>query len=337
MRERLSAAFDRFIDVRTKSDRDVALLSRDLQIDIAVDMKGFTKDSRPGIFAHRAAAIQVNFLGYPGSMGARYIDYIIADRTLIPEASRPCYSEKVVYLPDSYQVNDARRPPPAPAPARALLNLPGDAFVFCCFNSSYKMTAGVFDSWMRILAKTGRSVLWLLVNGASTAANLRNAAEARGVDASRLIFAPFTQPAQHLSRLGAADLFLDTFPCNAHTTASDALWAGVPVVTRLGESFASRVAGSLLHGIGLSELITTSVEQYEEVATALADNPGLLSKVKMKLLGNRPTASLFNTGLFTGRLEDAYRQMYRRHHSGLEPEDIHVAGRNERGGPQPPG
>ena len=324
MRTRLAAAFDRFVDVRTHSDSEVAQLSRQLEIDIAVDLKGFTQNPRPGIFSHRAAPLQVNYLGYPGTMGAPYIDYLIADRTLIPEEARNQYQEKIVYLPNSYQANDRKRPIAEPTLSRAELGLQATGFVFCCFNASYKITPASFAGWMRILRQTEGSVLWLLDDNATAANNLRTEAEARGVSAARLIFAPRMPLAQHLARHRAADLFLDTLPCNAHTTASDALWAGLPVLTRTGESFAARVAASLLNAIGLPELIATTQDQYEALAIELASNPARLARLREALSNNRLSAPLFDTTLFTRHIEDAYTQMYQRYQADLPPEHILV-------------
>ncbi|HEY4446283.1 MAG TPA: tetratricopeptide repeat protein [Steroidobacteraceae bacterium] len=325
MRQRLSAAFDRFLDVRTSSDREVAQVSREMDIDIAVDLKGFTQHARHGIFANRAAPVQVNYLGYPGTMGASYMDYIIADRTLIPQQSLPHYTEKVVYLPNSYQVNDRRRQIADRQFSRAELGLPAAGFVFCCFNNSYKITPQTFDSWMRILERVERSVLWLLEDNRTAANNLRREAQARGVSAARLIFAPRMPLPEHLARHRAADLFIDTLPCNAHTTASDALWAGLPVLTRQGESFAARVAASLLNAIGLPELITTTQEQYEARAIELGASPGRSAHLRRTLSENRLTAPLFDTELFTRHIEDAYTQMYERLRAGLNPDHIKVA------------
>jgi predicted O-linked N-acetylglucosamine transferase (SPINDLY family) len=324
MRERVSSSFDQFIDVQNKSDKDVALLSRNIGIDIAIDLKGFTKDGRIGIFFHRAAPIQVNYLGYPGTAGAAYIDYIIADRTLIPENSQQHYSEKIVYLPNSYQVNDRKREIAEKIFSRESLGLPKTDFVFCCFNNNYKITPSTFSSWMRILKKVNGSVLWLLEDNTTAANNLRKEAHAKGVDSQRLIFATRMPPADHLARHHAADLFLDTLPCNAHTTASDALWSGLPVLTCMGESFASRVAASLLNAIGLPELITNSQEQYEALAIELAFNPEKLGTIKQRLDKNRLTFPLFDTDLLTKHLEAAYTQMYERYHADLPPEHFHV-------------
>ena len=325
MRERLLNAFDRFVDVRLRSDREAAQISRDLEIDIAVDLKGFTQDARPGIFAHRAAPIQLNYLGYPGTMGADFIDYMVADQVLIPEESRGYYAEKVVYLPNSYQVNDRKRAIAEGDLSRAQLGLAPGSFIFCCFNSPYKINASTFDSWMRILRQTADSSLWLYTDNQITAGNLRKEAERRGVSGSRIIFAQPTSMAHHLARYRAADLFLDTFPCGAHTTASDALWAGLPVLTRLGESLPSRVAASLLHAIGLPELVTGTAKQYEDLAVEMATDPHRMTMTRGKLLANRLTTPLFNAELSTRHLERAYRQMYDRYHAGLSPVAIHVS------------
>jgi protein O-GlcNAc transferase len=325
MRVRLSAAFDQFLDVSAKSDREIAEVSRELEIDIAVDLKGFTQDDRHRIFSYRAAPIQVNYLGYPGTTAAQCIDYIVADRTIIPEESRLYYSEKVVYLPNSYQVNDRQRQIADREFSRTELGLPPVGFVFCCFNNAYKITPDTFDGWMRIVTQVDGSVLWLLEDNRTAAQNLRGEAGTRGVNPARLIFAPRIPSSEHLARHRAADLFLDTLPCNAHTTASDALWAGLPVLTRMGESFAARVAASLLNAVGLPELVTTTREQYETLAIDLAANPGRLATIAEKLRRNRLAAPLFDTELFARHLEDAYTQMYDRYQAGLNPDEIHVA------------
>jgi predicted O-linked N-acetylglucosamine transferase (SPINDLY family) len=263
IRKRLIAAFNRFIDVRDRSDRQIADLARSLEIDIAIDLKGFTGDNRVEIFAHRAAPIQVNYLGYPGTMAAKFIDYIIADKVLIPESHKSEYSEKVVYLLDSYQPNDASREIAVNQYKRASCSLPEQGFVFCCFNNSYKITPDVFDCWMRVLKQAPDSVLWLFAKNRAAVENLRREAQIRAVDPARLIFATYLPWPEHLARHRLADLFLDTLPYNAHTTASDALWAGLPVLTQIGETFAGRVAASLLTAIGLPELITSSQAEYE--------------------------------------------------------------------------
>jgi predicted O-linked N-acetylglucosamine transferase (SPINDLY family) len=324
MRQRVMRSFDRFYDVRNSSDKDVALLCRSLEVSIAVDLSGFTKNNRTDIFAFKAAPIHVNYLGYPGTMGAKYIDYIIADAILIPEYSRQHYSEKIVYLPNSYQVNDAKRAISDKVLTRAELGLPPTVFVFCCFNNSFKITPHVFDGWMRILKKVEGGVLWLLEDNAKAASNLKKEAGARGVDAERLIFAKRLPLAEHMARHQLADLFLDTLPYNAHTTASDALWAGLPVLTCIGESFAGRVAASLLNAIHLSELITNTPEAYEAFAVQLATHPNQLRKIKKKLINNRLTTPLFDTKRFTKHIEAAYTAMYERCLAGLPPADIYV-------------
>jgi len=324
MRRRVAAAFDEFIDVRSRSDREVALLARSLEIDIAVDLKGFTQNARPGIFAFRAAPIQVNYLGYPGTMGAPYFDYLIADATLVPPAHQQHYSERVVYLPNSYQPNDTRRPIADRQFSREALGLPTNGFVFCCFNNSYKIAPATFDTWMRILGRVGGSVLWLLQDNEWATANLKQEAAARRVSADRLVFAPRMPLPEHLARHRAADLFLDTLPCNAHTTASDALWADLPVVTCPGETFAGRVAASLLHAIGLDDLVTESAERYEELAVNLATDARALVQIRQRLADNRLQSPLFDTRLFATHLERAYVAMHDRYRRDLPPEHIRV-------------
>lgn len=324
MRQRLSKAFDEFIEVGDDSDLDVARRSRELAIDIAVDLKGFTQGERAGIFAARAAPIQIGYLGYPGTLGAPYFDYLIADQTIIPAESLPYYSERVIYLPDTYQANDRRRPIAEQRFSRAELGLPPDGFVYCSFNASYKITPPMFDVWMRILARTPGSVLWLLQDSVTVARNLRAEAEARGVDAQRLRFANRLPLAEHLARHRAVDLFLDTLPYNAHTTASDALWAGVPIVTCMGETFASRVAASLLTAVGLPELITSTLAQFEQLAVSLAQDPMRLATLRATLERKRPKAALFDTPRFVRHLESGYTEAYERYRSGAAPSDIVV-------------
>jgi protein O-GlcNAc transferase len=327
MTGRLEPSFDRFVTVGQRSDREVALLLRELEIDIAVDLHGFTRGGRAGVFAQRAAPVQVNYLGYPGTMGAQYMDYIIGDRWVIPEEHRRWYTEKIVYMPDSYQANDARRRIADRAPGRAEAGLPETAFVFCCFNSSYKFSPGLFDIWMRLLRQRNGSVLWLVEDNAAATRNLRREAEQRGVDAGRLIFAPRLKLEDHLARHRLADLFLDTHPCNAHTTASDALWAGLPVITRLGHTFGGRVAASLLAAAGLPELITRSWEEYEELALDLSADSDRLAVLKARLAGSRTTHPLFDTGRYCRHLETAYVTMWERAQRGAAPESFSVGER----------
>jgi protein O-GlcNAc transferase len=315
-RRRLMRAFGRFIDVRTMSDQAIASVLRDLEVDIAVDLKGFTQDARTGIFAHRPVPIQVNYLGYPGTMGADYIDYVVADRVVLPEDLRAGFSERVVYLPDSYQANDASRPIAAATPSRAQAGLPEKGFVFCCFNNSFKITPDVFDVWMRLLRSIDGSTLWLFEGNAAAAVNLRREAVRREIAAERLIFAPRTDAERHLARHRLADLFLDTLHYNAHTTASDALWAGLPVLTCAGATFASRVAASLLTAIGMPELITQSLAEYEALALRLAQDRALLASLREKLARQRERAPLFDTRRFARYIEAAYVGMWERYQRG---------------------
>lgn len=324
MRQRVIDAVDGFHDISGQSDSDAADLARDQRIDIAIDLKGYTGESRLGIFACGVAPIQISFLGYPGSIGADFIDYIVADAVVIPESKRQCYAEKLICLPHSYQVNDAGRPIADHIPGRAALGLPRDAFVFCCFNNNYKITAREFDIWMRLLSKVEGSVLWLLRDNDWAMANLRRQAEQRGIDRQRLVFAERMPTSEHLGRHRHADLFLDTFNCNAHTTASDALWAGLPVVTKAGDGFAARVAASLLHAVGLPELVTDNVEAYERLALDLARDPDRLAAIKATLDRNRLGSPLFDTGLFTRTLEHGYELAFARHRQGLPPDHIIV-------------
>jgi predicted O-linked N-acetylglucosamine transferase (SPINDLY family) len=324
MRHRLEKSFDQFIEVGRKSDIEIAQLSRGLNIDIAVDLKGFTQDSRTGIFANRAAPIQVNYLGYPGTMGADYIDYIIGDKIVIPTESQQYYSEKVIYLPHSYQVNDRKRIISEKKFTRQELGLPDQGIVFCCFNNNYKILPTTFEGWMRILKVVEGSVLWLLQDNSWVAENLKKEAEKQGIAADRLIFAERLPLPEHLARLHQADLFLDTLPYNAHTTTSDALWTGLPVLTLMGQSFASRVAASLLNAIGLPELITSTQEQYEALAIELAINPKKLENINLKLANNRLIAPLFDTPLFTKNLESAYVKMMDLYQTDLEPGHIAI-------------
>ena len=324
MRHRISNAFNQFIDVRFKSDRDIALMSREMGIDIAVDLKGFTENARTDIFSHRAAPIQVNYIGYPGTMAAEYIDYIIADQMIIPTESRKYYYEKVVYLPNSYQVNDRKRIIADKAFTREELGLPKKGFVFCCFNNNFKITPHTFDGWIRILKAVEGSVLWLLEDNTTARINLLKEAKKRGLNPIRLVFAKRMKLPEHLARHCAADLFIDTLPYTAHTTTSDALWAGLPVLTCTGESFASRVAASLLNAIELPELIATTQEQYESIAIELANNPEKLKAIKDKLESNKLTTALFDTPRFTKHIESAYMKMYERYQNDLRPDDIYI-------------
>lgn len=318
-RARVRAAFPEFHDVADLSDLEVARMLRASETDIVVDLKGFTTHCRPGIFAHRAAPIQMNYLGYPGTMGADFIDYIIADHIVIPAGSDRFYSEQVIRLPHSYQVNGRSRGAVGRAPTRHEAELPQDAFVFASFNASYKFNPPMFDCWMRLLQRVPGSVLWLLAPGPSAITNLRAEAARRGVSPDRLIFAPRLASQDHLARHGLADLFLDTLPCNAHTTASDALWAGLPVVTCAGRGLVARVAASLLTAVGLTELITNELEAYEALALDLALNPERLAAVKADLRARVGTAPLFDIDLTRRHIEAAYIAAWERQRRGEPP------------------
>ena len=316
--------FSQFIDVNNKSDSEVALTARQLEIDIAIDLKGYTKDLRTGIFSYRAAPIQVNYLGYPGTMGASYMDYIIADSVLIPESSQQYYSEKIAYLPNSYQANVKDIVISDKVFTRKDMGLPQDVFVFCSFNNNYKITPETFNSWMRILQAVKDSVLWIFKENDFAVENLKKEAELRGVDSSRLYFASRLPVKEHLKRIQMADLFLDTFPYNAHTTASDALRVGLPIVTLSGQSFASRGTASLLSALKLSELITFCQSNYEALAIEIAINPEKLKIIKYQLIGNLKTSPLYNSELFTQNIECIYQEMYHRYNNSLDLDHIHI-------------
>jgi predicted O-linked N-acetylglucosamine transferase (SPINDLY family) len=326
IRERMVAAFDTFIDVRQMSSRSVAELLRSMEVDIVVDLAGYTADSRTDIFSYRPAPIQVNFLGYSSTMGVRYIDYIIADRFVIPEDAKDCYSEKVVYMPDSYLPTDSSVRISERMLLREEYGLPATGVVFCSFNHDYKINPPVFDVWMRLLRQIPGSVLWLMKLNEAAERNLRKEAEMRGVDARRLIFAirvPSIE--EHLARYRLADIFLDTTPYNAHTTTSDVLRAGLPVLTCMGKAFAGRVAGSLLHAVGLPELVTNSLEEYENLALRLARSPDELTGIRKKLRENLVASPLYDTRTYCRNLEAAYQSMWKLYQRGEAPRHFSVA------------
>lgn len=323
MRNRLKRGFDRFIDVNEKSSLEVAQLARSMEVDIAVHLGGFTRDSRTAIFALRAAPLQISYIGYLGTMAAPYIDYLIADGTIVPPEHRMHYSERLIYLP-SYQANDSKRRIADKSFTREELGLPATGFIFCSFNASYKITPETFSCWMRLLGRVRGSALLLLGGDPIVEGNLRHEARRRGIDAGRLVFGDMLAVPEYLARYRAADLFLDTLPYNAGTTASDALWAGLPVVTCTGEAFVSRVAASLLHAVGLPELVTSSQAEYETLAFELATDPPRLAEIRQCLAKNRLTTSLFDTGLFARHLESAYSGIYDRYLADLPPADLHV-------------
>jgi protein O-GlcNAc transferase len=326
MRARLIRAFDRFHDVRTVSDLDVARLLHDLRADIVIDLAGYTLDCRPQIFAHRPAPISVGYLGFPATMGTDFIDYILADKVILPSDQQQFFPEKIVHLPDSYQVNQSRRHVAEATPTRRQAGLPEAGFVFCCFNNHTKLAAPVFDVWMRLLHAVGGSVLWLTQAPDVAVANLRREAAARGIDPDRLIFAPKTLRVEdHFARHRLADLFLDTLPYNAHTTASDALWTGLPVLTCRGNALAGRVAASLIEAVGLPELVTENLEEYQALALRLAADQALLAAIKAKLERNRLTYPLFDTDRFRRHIEIAYRTMWDIWQRGEPPQSFAVA------------
>ncbi len=323
-RARVVAAFDAFHDVRGMCDFDVAKQLNEMEIDIAVDIKGYTRDARPGILAHRPAPIQVSYLGFPGTMGSDFIDYIMADPVVVPPAEDRFYTEKIVRLPDCYQVNDSRRAVAERTPTRREAGLPERGFVFCSFNGNYKITAPVFDVWTRILKGTAGSVLWLLRDDAIAERNLRQHAAARDVDPARLVFAERVEHSEHLARHRLADLFLDTLPYNAHAACSDALWAGLPVLTCRGRSFAGRVAASLLQAVGLPELITSSLEDYAALALWLSEDISLLGEIRKRLAENRLNHPLFDTDLTRRHIEAAYTMMWRLWLGGESPRSFQI-------------
>ena len=322
--QRMKRAFERFIDVSRMTDKEIAELLRELEVDIAIDLMAFTQNARTGIFALRPAPVQVKYM-FPGTMGASYIDYMIADQVVIPDHQQEFYTEKIAYLPNSFQANDRKRSISEKTFSRDELGLPREGFVFCCFNNSYKINPDTFDIWMRILHRVDDSVLWLVAPDGAVEKNLRKEAAARGVDPGRLVFAPRIPYSEHLARLSVANLFLDTTPYNAGATASDALWAGVPVLTRIGDIFAGRVAASLLKAIELPDLVTTTPQAYEELAIEFATNPQKFAALKTRLSQNRLTTPLFDTQRFTRNIEAAYTAMYERHRADLPPEHIYVS------------
>ncbi|MDD1516730.1 MULTISPECIES: O-linked N-acetylglucosamine transferase, SPINDLY family protein [Bradyrhizobium] len=324
MRNRLKAAFERFEDVSHLADEDVVKLIRQLEIEVLVDLGGFTAGARPNIIARRPAPIQVSYLGFPGTMGAPYVDYLMADRIVIPETEQHYYAEKVIYLPNSYQATDAKRALPSNPPSRTELGLADDALVYCAFNRNPKITPPLFGVWMRLLDKTPGSVLWLLDGDPVATENLKREAVARGIAAERIVFAPRVPADEHLARHQVADLFLDTLPYNAHTGASDALWAGLPVLTCLGTTFAGRVAASLLNAVGLPELVTRSLDEYEALALRIAHDPELRVALRSKLATRRTTWPLFDTVRMTRHIEEALSEIWRRHCAGEAPASFAV-------------
>jgi predicted O-linked N-acetylglucosamine transferase (SPINDLY family) len=326
MHNEIKKNFDQFFDVSLKTDKEIAQISKDMNIDIAVDLMGFTTHNRMGIFKESCAPIKINFLGYPGTLGSNHHDYIIADKTLIPKKNQKDYSEKIVYLPDSYKLDHSARKVSNKIFTKQEMGLPKKSFVFCCFNNNFKITPNVFNTWMNTLKSVNNSVLWLMIkkNNPTVKNHLKKEALKKGIESDRLIFANRMPLSDHLARLKLADLFIDTMPYNAHTTASDALWVGLPVLTLCGETFASRVAASMLNAVGLSELITLTDKKFEDLAIELGNNPKKLQQIKNKLNNNKISKPLFNSKLFTKNIEKAYSIIYEEHLKKLPIKNIEI-------------
>ncbi|WP_319568201.1 tetratricopeptide repeat protein [Cohaesibacter marisflavi] len=315
---------DHFFDISAQADHVVLELVHSHQIDIAFDLKGYTKDSRIDLFQYGLAPIQISYLGYPGTVAADFMDYVIADEVVISERQRAFFSEKVIYLPNCYQPNDNRRVIAPDTMSRSEAGLPESGFVFCCFNNSYKISSSEFDIWMRLLGDVEGSVLWLLSTNDFAKTNLRAEAKKRNIDPERIVFADWVPQNEHLARFRLADLFVDTFICNAHTTASDALWAGVPVVTMVGDQFPARVAASLLHAVGLEELVTSSQADYEQLIKTLSIEPDRLRALRKQLQEDRMTSPLFDTERYTRNFEEGIAQAYAIYSNGEKRRDIRV-------------
>ncbi len=326
MHGRLQRAFEHFEDVSEQSDHEVAVRLRAREIDIAVDLTGHTRRGRLGILALRPAPVQVNYLGFTGTSGASYIDYLIADAVAIRSGDERFFSERLVRLPHSYLPNDDRQPIAGATPRRGDLGLPDASFVFCAFNNTYKLNPAMFDVWMQIMRTTPGSVLWLRDGEPAMRANLTREAVARGIAPERLVFAPKVPSMdEHLARYRQADLFLDALPYGAHATARDALWAGLPVLTCLGNAFSSRVAGSLLTALGLPELVTSSMEEYTTRALQYATSPALLAQIRAKLADLKSTSPVFDTDLYRRHLESAYGHMWEQQQRGAAPDGFSVS------------
>ena len=328
MRKRIVSAVDEFINLNGKSVDQIIEIAREKEIDIAIHRNGHTRGSRTEIFAQRVAPLQINYLGYPGTIGGNFMDYIIGDNIVIPEKHNEFYSEKIIRLPHTYQPNDSTRVISDKDSLRKDFGLPEEAVVFCCFNNTFKITPDEFNCWMRILKNVENSVLWLLKTDEKAEANIKAEAKKRGVEPSRLVFADMLPQSEHLARQKHADLFLDTFRYNAHTTASDALWGGLPVVTKKGEQFAARVSASLLTAIGLPELITKSEADYENLIIELATQPQKLRRIRSKLQSNRLTKPLFDTKRYTRNFEAGLLQAYDLYFKGKQPRHIAVEDTN---------
>ncbi len=322
--KRVHKAFDQFFNIGDKTDSEIIDFSRLQNIDIAVDLKGYTKNNRFDIFKERCAPIQINYLGYPGTLGSECIDYIIADKILIPKESQKYYSEKIIYLPDSFQVNDSIKKNVSKNFTKEELGLPRDKFIFCSFNATFKILPKTYDVWMNILKKVENSVLWLLVDNDETKKNLILETNKRGVNDERIIFANRMPFEQHILRQKLGNLFIDTFPCTGHTTCSDALRAGLPVLTLQGKSFAGRVSSSLLNALGLKELITKNIGDYENLAIKLASDPNFIGTIKSTLEENLKKKPLFNCEKFTGNIEKAYLEIQRLYNENKRVDNIEI-------------
>ena len=324
IRKRVMKTFDKFFDVKSKTTKEIVHHSRELNLDIAVDLKGFTNNNRFDLFIERCAPIQISYLGFPGTTSSDCIDYLIADKIVIPEENKNYYSENIIYLPNSYQVNDSNPDLSKKIFSKKDFNLPENKFIFCCFNHNFKILPDMFEIWMKILKKVKNSVIWLLIDNETAQNNLKKILVSNDIDPNRMIFAGRLPHSEHIIRLGLADLFLDTFPCNAHTTASDALRSSLPIITIKGNSFASRVASSLLSSVGLEELITKSGKEYEELAVKIAENKNFYKEIKDKLKKNIIDMPLFNSKLFTKKLETAYIEVYKNYNENIKPETIRI-------------
>ena len=324
IRKRVMKTFDKFFDVKLKTTKEIVQHSRELNLDIAVDLKGFTNNNRFDLFIERCAPIQISYLGFPGTTSSDCIDYLIADKIVIPEENKNYYSENIIYLPNSYQVNDSNPDLSEKIFSKKDFNLPENKFIFCCFNHNFKILPDMFEIWMKILKKVKNSVIWLLIDNETAQNNLKKILVSNDIDPNRMIFAGRLPHSEHIIRLGLADLFLDTFPCNAHTTSSDALRSFLPIITIKGNSFASRVASSLLASVGLEELITKSGKEYEELAVKIAENKNFYKEIKYKLKKNIIDMPLFNSKLFTKKLETAYIEVYKNYNENIKPETIQI-------------
>ena len=321
---RIKNAATKFYNIFSISDHKVARFCNKINLDIAIDVNGFIKNCRPNIFALRAAPIQINYLAFPNTMGANYINYIIADKILIPNQSQKFYSEKIIYLPNSYQISDQKRDKLENNLFKKDYNLPENKFIFCCFNNIIKINPYIFNIWINILKRSTNSVLWLLSDNIQAINNLKSEAKNRNLNPERIIFCKKVSISENLNRYKLADLFLDTFPCSAHTTANDVLWAGTPLLTLAGESFASRVSASLLTSINMGELITYSEKQYEDLAVSLSNDNTKILEIKQRLMKDKSNATLFNSQLYTKNIELAYLEIWNNFKKSLKPTNVYI-------------